>query len=77
MIKDYEKGKITDMDILKKINTDTVAVLKIDHKLFSKKDNPLIDGIKWEKGVTDNFSKDSKVIFVVVNKLLLPPNPNC
>jgi len=72
LIKDYEKGKITDMDILKKINTDTIAVLKIDHKLFSKKDNSLIDGIKWEKGVTDNISKDNKVIFVVVNKVVAP-----
>lgn len=60
------------MDILKKINTDTVAVLKIDHKLYSKKDNPLIDGIKWEKGVTDNMAKDNKVVFVVVNKVVAP-----
>ncbi|HNW69043.1 MAG TPA: peptidylprolyl isomerase [Bacteroidales bacterium] len=72
LVKDYEKGKITEMDILKKINTDTVAVLKIDHKLYSKKDNPLIDGIKWEKGVTDNMAKDNKVVFVVVNKVVAP-----
>lgn len=74
LLKDYGKGKITDMDILKKINTDTVPSLKVDHKMFSKKDNPFIDEIKWEPGVTDNMSKDSKIIFVMVHKVV-PPEP--
>jgi len=72
LLKDYDKGKLTDSDILKKINTDSIPVLKIEHKLYSKKDNPMIDEIKWEKGVTDNMSKDGKTVFIVVNKLVTP-----
>ncbi len=72
LVKAYENGKITEMDIYKKINTDSLPILKIERKKFSKKDNPIIDETTWEKGVTDNISKDDKVIFVVKHNLVAP-----
>ncbi len=72
LVKNYINGKITEMDIYKKINVDTVPYLKIEHKKFSRKDNPVIDEIKWEKGVTENINKENKVIFVVVHNLVAP-----
>lgn len=72
LVKNYINGKITEMDIYKKINVDTVPTLKIEHKKYSRKDNPVIDQIKWEKGVTEDISKDNKVIFVVVHNLVAP-----
>lgn len=74
LLKNYENGKITEMDIYKKINTDSLPFLKIERKKFSKKDNPIIDGTPWEKGVTENISKDNKVIFVVKHNVV-PPEP--
>ncbi|HOH84347.1 MAG TPA: hypothetical protein PLI16_07015, partial [Bacteroidales bacterium] len=72
LVKNYINGKMTEMDIYKKINIDTVPTLKIEHKKYSRKDNPVIDQIKWEKGVTEDISKDDKVIFVVVHNLVAP-----
>ncbi|HOY31941.1 MAG TPA: peptidylprolyl isomerase [Bacteroidales bacterium] len=74
LLKNYEKGKFSEMDILKKINIDSIPALKIDHKLFSKKENPVIDEIKWESGVTENIAKVDKVVFVLVHKIV-PPEP--
>ncbi len=72
LLKDVDKGKITENDVLKKINTDTIPSMKIEHKLFLKKENPMIDSVKWSKGVSNNISKDKKIVFVVVHKVVEP-----
>ncbi|MEI6122775.1 MAG: peptidylprolyl isomerase [Bacteroidota bacterium] len=72
LLKDFDDGKITENDILIKINTDTIPVLKIERKLYLKKDSPIIDSVKWVKSITNNIVKDNKVIFVVVHKVVAP-----
>lgn len=74
LLKNYDKGKIKDIDILKKINTDTITMLKMERKLFSKDDNPIIDNMKWEKYISDNQEIDKKIVFVMVHKVI-PPEP--
>jgi len=72
LLKSYDSGKLSQADLLKKINTDTIPSLKIERKLFNKKDNAIIDKIKWEKGVSDNMLVDNKTVFVMVHRLVAP-----
>ena len=65
-------GKLSETDLLKKINTDSVEVLTIEHKKFLKGENPLIDSVAWEKGISKNFIDNNKTIFIVVNKVVDP-----
>ncbi len=71
-LKNFLAGKMTESELLKKINTDSIPVLKIDHKKFSKGENPLIDSLKWEKGVSENVVKNNKTVFVVVHGPVAP-----
>jgi peptidyl-prolyl cis-trans isomerase SurA len=72
LAKNLINGKLTEADLLKKINTDSITVLKIEHKKFSKNDNPIIDSVKWEKGISPNLIKNNKTVFVVVYNLVAP-----
>jgi peptidyl-prolyl cis-trans isomerase SurA len=74
LAKVQEKKGYTDQDILKKINLDSIAVLKINSKYFLHKENSVIDHIAWQKGITDNQTADNSVIFVVVRGVV-PPTP--
>lgn len=72
LAKVQEKKKLTDQDILSKINTDTIVKLKINSKLFLHKENSLIDNIPWVKGITDNKKIDNDIVFVSVHQLVAP-----
>jgi peptidyl-prolyl cis-trans isomerase SurA len=65
---------IDEAEILKTINHDSTVVLSIDHKKFSKGDNPQIDGIAWEKSVTKPVVSGDTTIFVAVHQNI-PPEP--
>lgn len=66
-----DKGTAEE-NILKAINVDSTNVLSIDHKKFSKGDNPLIDNIKWEKSITENKVNGDTTVFVVVHGQVAP-----
>jgi peptidyl-prolyl cis-trans isomerase SurA len=68
------KKGYTDQDILAKINTDSIPVLKINGKYFLRKENSLIDNVPWEKTMTADQTIDSSVVFVVVRGIV-PPTP--
>jgi peptidyl-prolyl cis-trans isomerase SurA len=72
LVKSVSKGSITEADLLKKINTDSIALLKIEHKKYIKGDNAIIDSVKWEKGVSPDMVKYNKIVFVVVHNLVAP-----
>jgi peptidyl-prolyl cis-trans isomerase SurA len=72
MAKNLLNDSITESDLLKKINTDSIAVLKIEHKKFLKGDNSLIDSVKWIKGISEDKVKNKKIVFVVVYNVLAP-----
>ncbi len=72
LLKNLEKGSLTEADLLKKINTDSIAVLKIEHKKFVKGESALIDSLKWEKSISPNTVKNNKTIFVVVHAVVAP-----
>jgi peptidyl-prolyl cis-trans isomerase SurA len=61
-------------DILKQINNDSVTVVFVENKKYSKEDNDIIDSIKWKKGMSENFKKKGNTVFVVVHKKLAPQN---
>ena len=74
LAKSQEKKKYSDTDILLKINTDSIPVLKIVSKYFQHKENPLIDGIAWTKAITPNQKVDTSIVFIVVRGIV-PPTP--
>lgn len=63
---------MADEDIIIQINGDSLDVLTINHKLFAKGDNEIIDSIKWKKSYTTTVNKDGKTHYVVVKGKLAP-----
>ncbi len=66
------KTNVSDDDIKKEINKDSELNLKIEKGTFSKGDNKIIDGIKWEEGTTDNIIAENMTVFAVVHKKSAP-----
>lgn len=67
-----KKKKNTNDKILNEVNKTSPLNLTIKEGKFSVTDNEIIDGIKWEKGITDNMEKGKTVVFVVVTNKLAP-----
>jgi peptidyl-prolyl cis-trans isomerase SurA len=63
---------MTDEEIIIQINGDSLDVLKVNHKLFSKGDNEIIDSIKWKKGYKTTVYQDGKTHYVIVKGKLNP-----
>lgn len=72
LAKNVLKGKLSESDLLKSINTDSIPSLSIEHKFFVKGDNAIIDSVQWVKGIYDVAGKNDKVVFVVVHALRAP-----
>jgi peptidyl-prolyl cis-trans isomerase SurA len=73
-ILDKAHNKITD-DQLIKLLCDSVngkECIKIEHNLYSKSDNKIIDSIVWKKGVSKIFTKDKNIYFVNVRGIVKP-----
>jgi peptidyl-prolyl cis-trans isomerase SurA len=66
------KGKMTETELLKAINIDTIPALKIDRKLYLKKENAKIDSMVWKKSIGKDFIKGTTVTFIVINDVILP-----
>ena len=69
--KSKKKG-YTSLDIDKMINTDSQLNLKIESGKYVKGENDIIDKIAWEPGISEEVSKDNRVIFVWVHEKLNP-----
>lgn len=65
-------GKMTESALLAKFNNDSITNVIVEHKKFSKGDNPIIDSIPWKKGITKPFSKGKKVDVVAMFKTIAP-----
>jgi peptidyl-prolyl cis-trans isomerase SurA len=50
-----KKGADKDV-VLEKFNSDTLQVVFVEDRLYSRKENDLIDSLAWKKGLTDNYS---------------------
>jgi peptidyl-prolyl cis-trans isomerase SurA len=72
LINNVIQGSITEDSLLKVINTDSIAVLKIEHKKFVKGENAMIDSVKWEKGISADVVKNNKTVFIVVYNVVAP-----
>ena len=66
------KGKMTETDVLKKINIDSIPALKIDRRLYLKKENAKIDSMEWKKSIGLNFTKGKTIDFIVINDVIQP-----
>lgn len=72
LVKNVMNESLTEDDLLKKINTDSIPVLKIEHKKFLKGDNAMIDSVKWEKGISADMPKNNKTVFIAVYMVVAP-----
>jgi len=71
-VRNFLSTGLTDDDILKEINTDTVKVLTIQSGKFSKKDNPVLGKISWKAGTSENIKTDDGIVFVTIREVLQP-----
>lgn len=63
----------SDEEILKVINQDTLNILTIDKRKFSKGDNEFVDAIAWEPGVKKPVAdKDGNSVLIVMHQLIKP-----
>ena len=67
--RDAIRKTLTDEDIIKEVNTDSVKVLTVESGKYSKKDNRFIDSIAWVPGVSKDLKADSTssaIVFINV-----------
>lgn len=68
----YLSTGLSDQDILKEINHDTITILTIKSGKFSKKDYPVLSKIPWETGTSVNVNTDNGIVFVTIREVLQP-----
>jgi peptidyl-prolyl cis-trans isomerase SurA len=71
-VKNFIKSGLSDGDLLKEVNTDSVKILTIERAKFSKKENALIDSIPWVPGFSEEMITNGSTVFVYVHKVLKP-----
>ncbi|MBL7138109.1 MAG: peptidylprolyl isomerase [Bacteroidales bacterium] len=71
-VRNFLSTGLSDDDILKEINTDTLKVLTIQSGKFSRKDHPVIEKIAWETGISEEVKTDDGVVFVNIREVLQP-----
>jgi peptidyl-prolyl cis-trans isomerase SurA len=71
-VKNFIKSGLSDADLLKEVNTDSVQVLTIESSKFSRKDNKLIDSIPWTPGFSQDIVTNGTTVFVYVRKTIKP-----
>ncbi len=59
--------------ILATLNKDSQLNVTVDHKVWSKAENALVDG-NWKVGISADQTKDGRVVFVSTTKII-PPTP--
>ncbi len=67
------KKNVSSEDVVSKINKTSQLNLQAEKGLFSKGDNEIVDGINWEKGISENkVNSDGTVYFVEVVEIMEP-----
>jgi peptidyl-prolyl cis-trans isomerase SurA len=67
------KKNVSSEDVVSKINKTSQLNLQAEKGLFSKGDNEIVDGINWEKGISENkVNSDGTVYFVEVVEIIEP-----
>lgn len=71
-VRRFVQSGMSDADLLKEINQDTLKILNIESGKFSRKDNSVIDSIPWNTGMTKNIVIGGLTGFVNVRAVLKP-----
>ena len=72
-LKKLLKRKTSDEQILAKFNHDTIQKVTIEHKIFLKGENPLLEGVEWKPGISDLIPlPGNQNAIVVVHKVIAP-----
>ncbi|MCX6306082.1 MAG: peptidylprolyl isomerase [Bacteroidetes bacterium] len=71
-VKNFVKSGLSDTDLLKEVNTDSLQVLTLESGKFSRKDNKLIDSIPWTPGFSADMVNKGTTVFVYVRRILKP-----
>ncbi len=59
--------------ILATLNKDSQLNVTVDHKVWNKAENALVDG-NWNIGISPDQTKDGRIVFVSTTKII-PPTP--
>jgi len=62
----------SDEVFVSEINKDSLNIVTIEHKKYSKEDNDLIDQVKWDNGTTEMKDKRDRDVFVIVHEKVGP-----
>lgn len=71
-VRNFISTGLSDDDLLKEINRDTLKVLTVESGKFSKKDNPVLEKIPWTVGITGDIKTDNGTVIVKVRGILSP-----
>ncbi|MCX6267993.1 MAG: peptidylprolyl isomerase [Bacteroidetes bacterium] len=71
-VKNFAKSGLSDNDLMKEINTDSLQIVTIESGKFSRKDNKLIDSIPWTPGFSNDMVDKGTTVFVYIRKVLKP-----
>ncbi len=71
-VKNFIKSGLSDADLQKEMNSDSLKVVTVEIGKFSRKDNKIIDSIPWVPGFSGDIVNKETTVFVYVRKVLKP-----
>lgn len=76
-LRNFISSGLSDQDLLKEFNSDTLKVLAVESGKYSKNDNKYIDMVQWSVGLSGDLKADStsKSIVIVNVKQMIKPEP--
>ncbi len=70
MVKKLNKDKISNEDILTKVNAESQLNVNINSGVFSKDENEILKQIDWKKGISENIEKNNQVFFANITEII-------
>jgi len=71
-VRKYLSTGLSDEDLLKEMNHDTLTLLTIKSGKFSKKDYPVLSKIQWKTGISEDIKTQDGISFVTIREVLQP-----
>src|SRR5690606_5814323 len=59
-------------EIVEEVNQSSQLNLKTEMKKYEKGNNPIVDAVKWEEGVSKNIENGGRQFFVHIKEVLEP-----
>lgn len=71
-VRNFLSTGISDEDLLKEVNSDSLQLLTVESGKFSVKENAVVEKVKWVVGLSPDMKINNGIVFVNIKEILKP-----